>query len=65
MSQEPSSSPSPGPDVEFYFDYTGGTPAAEAVIEGIRFMTMPTPALAMTQEAADEIALHWSSAAGG
>ena len=54
-----------GQRVEFYFGFHGGTSRASGIIEGLRFMTMPQPTLAVTQETPEEIELHWSAAASG
>ena len=55
-----------GQEVEFFFGLSGGTAqaSAEAVIEGIRFITIPYPTLALENHGAT-VSLYWQAAASG
>ena len=54
-----------GQTVELYFGLTGGTSTTcELVVDGLRFITIPYPTLALENHGAT-VSLHWPAAASG
>ena len=55
-----------GQDIELFFGLAGGTSTnCEAAIDGIRFITIPQPKLALTTTPGGAIAIKWPAAASG